>query len=879
MIIDPILLNEAYTNNTFDLKILEESLNDIKQTSFNFLYKLQLEMTGYKRFNLKMSDLILTQRIIHKVRKFPRKYVAHIKSSFIDPNKRLKFRESEFYNKELNLFQITANPDIFTYIFLIFIDGKFIDCVDIVCRDDTTTFIFDIAEGSNTAGIPKEYFDELMAKNADITIYFIPNCLYGVYQTNINVLNKYKDNLALSRFNLAGNLDDDTKYITFINENDLLFTSVITDTENSKDSLRFIDNNFNEFKSKYVHLNIFGLRNLLDMINIPGHEEYFSIPIQDMPVPKENIMIFRNINGKKIFAHDISLEMYYPNIYKIVGNTNNDNLTLFVFYFDDTETVGLKYENELSLYYKFTSNILEKYKNNTIPEIIKNFDPKVYNYSIKDFEASEYYDDHFKYKIEKLRKWVKENNEIVRRYLNNQYKRPIGYYIDVSNVDLQSKIRENNFNEIKNASKHESFNEPRYVFILRDELKDGLMHMRYFIDGYFYVPDKVYKENGYLYCYIPTTLIKEDSIIEIEKFLDYMYTDSFRFTNLNDRKRIKLHTENVHVNKNDIFFVDTETKYYLNSDFFSIVIQEDGMEFELIGDTFKEVKEFDVKINNDLMLNKNITMYIRKRAFCHEWIITSEDEKIDPVMFDLDSIKDKRHYRVFRNGRLIPLHLYNIDFLDKITDKFAVNILMEKYIGDHIVVECSPFKYKQICEIGEINENGFVDLAGIIDKPFDLRWYDVYLNGIKLNKTNITVISPTKILIKNVKTRKRLVILEKNRDPEFFPITEIISPSDMIWDNVEEIRNTILSAQEPIPDEIEDVVTKDVSELIEDMIHFYELFMKYMFINPDEKQITNEIISSFETILTDNDCVLLNPDISPRAIRVLEIFPKINNQD
>lgn len=878
MSLDPILINNAYKNNTFDLKILENTLNDIKQTSFNYLYNLQLSLTGYKRFDLKMSDLKLSRKILHRVHKFPRKYVAHIKSSFIDPNKRLKFKESNFYNKEINLFEIASNPDIFSNIFLIFIDGKFIDCIDVICKEDTTTFIFDIAEGSNITGIPKNYFDELLNNDADITIYLMPNCSYGVYETNINVLRKYKDNLSLSRFNISENLDNDTEYITFINDNDLLFTSIITDTENSNESLRFFDNTINNFNSKYVHLNIFGFRNLLDKKELPGTEEYFSIDIQDMPIPKENIMIFRNIDGKKIFAHDINIEMYYPNIYKIVGNTNNDDLTLFILYFDDTESVGLKYENELSLYYRFSNNILDKYKDNTIPEIIKNFNPDTYEYDIKNFESTEYYDDHFKYKIEKLRTWVNENNELVKYYLNDQYKRPIGYYIDISNIDLSSKIKENNFNEIQDETKQEIFQEPRYLFILRDELKEGLLHIRFFIDGYFYVPDKIYRQNGYMYCYIPTTLINENSIIEIEKFLDYMYTDSFRFSDLNERRHIKLYTENVHVNKNDLFFVDSDTKYYLNPDFFSIIIQENEMEFELIGDIFKEIKEFDIKINNDLLLNKNITMYIRKRAFCHEWDITTEEEKIDPAIFDLDSIKDKRHYRVFRNGRLVPLNLYNIDFLDQITDKFAVNILMEKYIGDKIVIECSPFKYRQVCEIEQINENGFVDLSGYIDKAFDLKWYDVYLNGIKLNKNNIFTLSPTKILLKNVKTLKRLVILEKNRDSEFFPITNISSIHDTIWDNIPEIQNAIMSEQQPIVDTIEDIVTVNVSEFIEDMIHFYELFMKFMFINPDEEQISDEAISSFQT-LVNNECVLLNPDVSPGSVRVLEILPKINNED
>jgi hypothetical protein len=104
---------------------------------------------------------------------------------------------------------------------MVFVDGKLFDTINILCKEDKTYLIFDINDGKNTTGIPKDYFDQLMNANVDITVFFVPNCTYGIYNTNRNVLSKYVDNLALSRFDLANNLDTSDKYVTFINTNEL----------------------------------------------------------------------------------------------------------------------------------------------------------------------------------------------------------------------------------------------------------------------------------------------------------------------------------------------------------------------------------------------------------------------------------------------------------------------------------------------------------------------------------------------------------------------------------------------------------------------------------------------------------------------------------
>ena len=305
------ILQFSYNNNTLDLESIEKTIVEIKQNSFHYLYKLQLDLAGYKRFNFKMSDLKLINNINKSRSYYPKKYVAFVNENFISDINKVLYRRSLFFNKELTIFDISNNPKIFTKTFMVFINGKLFDTINILCKEDTTYIIFDIYSNNNQTGIPYEYFNELMSIDADISVIFIANCEYGIYNTNINVLKKYSNQLSLDRFNIVNNLDTESNYITFINDNSLLFPSVITDTENSEGLLKFFNNTFNDFQSKIIHINIFGFRHLFDQIDLVGTEKYFQIPIQDMPIPIENIMIFKNIDGKKYFAHDIQLKLYY----------------------------------------------------------------------------------------------------------------------------------------------------------------------------------------------------------------------------------------------------------------------------------------------------------------------------------------------------------------------------------------------------------------------------------------------------------------------------------------------------------------------------------------------------------------------------------------
>lgn len=867
---------DILANNTFSLKELEKTLNELRANSFDELYKLQKYSCKYKSFNLKFSDFKLHTKIDHDVSMYPRKYALYIDEDFISETKRLNYRQSTFFNKELSIFDISSNQIIFDFNFLVFIDGKLFDTLNILCKEDKTILILDINDGNNTTGVPKDFFDELMIKNADITVLFIPNCIYGVYNTNINVLQKYKDGLSLSRFNLSDNLDNETEYITFINHNNLLFGSVITDTTNSVDLLRFSDNTLNSFSNKLVHINIFGLKKLSDKITINGSERFFSLPIKDTPIPIENILIFKILNGVKFYAHNIKLRLYYPNIYEIMGNDNNEELEMLIFYDDDCSGKGLlKYKNELSMYYTFTNDILLKYKDYTIPDIIKNYKPFVYDdYSITNFEDYANYPDHFNYKIDKLKQWALKNSEALKVYLYNQIQKSSVYYIDVSKIDLNSKIRADNLSDITDINLHETFNEERYVFIFKNESKTNLQ-MRFFIDGRLYLPDKVYIDNGYEFFYIPSILVNSNSIIEIEKFFEYFFNRELTFSTIDIKYDIKLPEGETSVYKNDLFLVDkSNLSRYIDKSQYKISTIQNGTNIDLNDDTFYQLKDFGIQLLDQSLTGHSLELIVKKRAFVQKKAIHSAEDNLNPFTFNLDSINDKRHYRIFKNGQLVPTSYYNIDFDVHMSDVFFVGLDIVTNIGDELITDCTPNKYQEIHYTKDIPENGFIDLKGLIDEPIDLKWYDIYLNGLKLNKTNIDIISSTKFFIKNVNSTHNLYILKKNRDEEVFKLNyNAYDICDDLWSSLQEIRDAEFNIHPDIIDSLPDFLDVTIENLGSDLLRFYSNMMKYISINPDIQNVSDDWVKEFPSLFTTDKIFIVNPDQAPSAEFVMQINP------
>ena len=271
-----------------------------------------------------------------------------------------------------------------------------------------------------------------------------------------------------------------------------------------------------------------------------------------MPFPIESMLLFyEDESGNAYFDHESSLKLYYPNIYEIV-TTRDTAFRVFIFYKEDMNT-NYQYKNELALYYKYSYAVLEKYKNGSIPDIIKNYQPQEFVYGTKDYEKNFYgVKKEMEYKNTRFKEWIKNNGDLVTPYLTRQILLNKRFFIHVNRLDLSKRLRYNNYQEAEYVNEKEVFDVPRYLFVVSGVYTTDYMNLRFFIDGRFFAPDKMCKDDRYQYFYVPTTYINENSIIEIERFYNYEFHDKVTFTQNMLVKDVEILSDTLNIYANDI---------------------------------------------------------------------------------------------------------------------------------------------------------------------------------------------------------------------------------------------------------------------------------------------------------------------------------------
>lgn len=852
---------EAEKNNTFDYRALCETLNLLKESSYNFLYGLQADLTGITKFDFKASDLI---------KRTEKMYDYTVEFGFIDEPRRKRFYKSKYWNNRIKLSDITNNAERFCYTFLCFINGFLIDTIEIKAEEDRTIICFPIA-GRNTEGMSGELFKDMMEYDYDISVIFMPNHNACVYNTNKYMLERNKNTLSLN--SLFPDINDNIKAITFVNadKNKNLSALMAANVDNGE---IVVDSSiFDIIGSNAIKLNVFCFRHLRSIITLSGEDKFFKTETENMPIPTTNFIIFKTVEGVQTFAHGVSLKLYYPNIYEVVGNDNNDELTICEFYFEDMRTL-VKYKNDLELYYKYNGDVLEKFKNGTIPELIKYYKPMEFTFNIPDFENYDKYRDDFKYRVDKLKEWITKDNNLVRPYLMKHIAGNESNFIYVENLDLEDRLRVNNYEETDDGQIE--FSEKTYLFTVRNKFIRGSYSLRFFVDGKLSLPVYIFSDDFYLYYYLPAKDIKEDSVIEVEKFDEFFFEDEFIPTEEVPYHDISIRCNSMKIYANDIFITHEDTTYIDNTDnsAFYLKVNIHGLDVQLDEDSFYVTSDTRLVITDKNLYGKKIKIWIKEMSY-YESQENHEKQYLDSITFNMETSSDPRFFRVFRNGYLLPTHIYNIDFKYKMNEKSAVSINMTREAGDIYTIDSTPYKYKEVYYKDKIDERGYVDLTGIISRPIDLRWYDIYLNGRRLYKDQLEVISATKLFLVNVGNTINLNIYQKDRDEEYFTIGGSGSPIDSMLENVDGFFQDVYKAHESLTDIYDDIINTIVDSTEVDLVNFFHLYMRGFLINPDLDQITDEMRSKFPNLFVLEEPFFINPDDNPEAKSVLHMNPDV----
>lgn len=832
----------AYTVNTFNLDETEKSIIAAKSNSFNYLKNLQSSYMQVYRFNLNESDLYINQK---------RNVSVSIDKDFIDNQLRKRYKDSEYYNKYLQISTVLSNSDIFSFAPIVFIDGKMIYSFEIKAALDGHTDI------SFPHIIHKKSF---MTTNHNIEIILVKNMIIRSFIIKKSVIMNRQGVLIYSDTNIK--FDNNVVFISMRkassqNDNNVEGTNIYTASV-SEDGNLVIDMT-NKYISKFIsncewveiavimHKNIYSTGDPKKICVRIDNNDKSAIAITEpsdnshynMVIPPENLFILRvnKQTDEHIYENNRDVILHYPKIYEIMSNDIDKDLYEYkVFYFYNEARKSFNYRDKYEYIHKYISDTMSmslesavnkllytNYSNSALQTYylkLLNYDDETYHYDYNDFSDT-YYPYNMDYKIEKMNEFIIKDPYTLSDYAKNVSTPSSVYYLYIKDIDLTNRIRYNTNDEASNDSDKFELNEPCYLFRFMNN--DGtFLDLRFFIDGILY-PDPTYICDGTTdYIYIPVRLINDDSYIEVEKFYTYTITKQITINSTTEGVTVEFeHNDDISPTLYDLYITSIDGKkmnrelfkiytlvdfgeydasdyIYRLSENISFILEADYIIDEITNELYiNMVEEYD-EVDESIMLIDDVCqdddngrlpikhMLLNKiKIFCNDNDIVGKPIKLNidknpqiintvvgedtsteiPVYYFNNTLTDKTSYmRTFINGKMIPFE-YEVN---DDNGQFYIIPNCTTSADDIITLDITPFSYKLIYETEAIPEDFIIDLSDYLDKPFNTKYYDVYLNGRKLCDRNICAITPTLIKIFNVHSKNNLYIYQKDRDYEFY---------------------------------------------------------------------------------------------------------------
>lgn len=512
----------------------------------------------------------------------------------------------------------------------------------------------------------------------------------------------------------------------------------------------------------------------------------------------------------------------------------------------------------------------------------------------------------FEYKIKKLKDFISDDVNILRNYVLEQRKIGMNYGFYTYEIDMDK----HRVNRMMTDTVDTMYGQ-MYMFCFDNKHKDMNLGVRVFIDGIYF--DKFLQEDYKFakYIYIPVDLIPENSFVEFEVFYSYTDTKEFKFNSIDDSVVLEYSMNRLMPTLADIHIVykyDQSREYSKDQFQFEVVSEKydyyingvDGdasnvlpIEFDELYGTFNDIEYGGTTINST---NKGVThsnmniiritpksmdvlgldllLKIDKSSkFVHREIGTNDNYPFFELATDKENL-DSENIRLFKNGRLLSKNQYVFTEKD---GKFGIRVLNRTLDISDITMDVTPYRNRLIYYKREL-ESDLVDLRGFINKPFDINYFDVYLNGRKLNKNNIFTLSPWEIKLFGIHSMYNLEIYERDRDWEYYGVefSNYFTLSDLIDKSF--IEDEIIDKL--IKDETGDIPENDDSEdpeqwgkTVTENTLFFEMFyydrllpLKLACADIMQFEFT-DIIDNFRgiwdtySIVTEDEAVLLlNPD-------------------
>ena len=870
-------VKEAIGLGTLNPKIINQFLYEVKLRSYDYDYAIQdqlLDLSEYKesfytvihRKN-SITNAVRNEGLLDTVGVFD------ISKSAIGYFNRKYYRRSDLYNQPVDINTMAANPNLYKYAILCFVNNQLNLDYKVHPKDDITSIYF-----------PYTTYGPTVKEEDEVRTLFIPDAI-AVHSRAISAQDKPSARVLKANIFNSSTFDW-TKYKGFFaylvhntGATQPIFRSNIT-YEESSNTFKF-EEDLPVDMTLYTVV-IVAMEDYSQVITGTPTDTYLQLEREKMPIPKTNFIIMvRDDNGLSYHLNDdeITIEEHYPNVYKI-NNPNGDYFKIIALYVDNPENTELDYDIEIQ-YYLDKVNELERYRNGSIPDILAEYKPIDWDYFLNDYLADEDIPElkpntdrwyAFLYKLNFINKTYKKWCYFFQLYLRKTYGYMENWVLDISTIDLEARRRTNTAPEIPlTALEYREFTYPQYVFSYKNDFGTTDLPYAWFVDGTFLVPDYSIYYQGVQYIYFNANAINADSYMEVERY------DGVNFT-----KQIVVQPEGTYFKipeikhptiLNSFFLTRNDQTYAKNGDNVNLYINDP--EAGLI------LADLD---NSVYIVDKNTEFFVEPvRQILqptYVWINCNNDAKVfnyePPEGSDVAGTPDLNQdykvkftpqeylsrIRIFNTeGRTFPRATYLQTVMQSKDTRPYFSIQNSAAMRLTYGIEYMGYNQRLIYRLDEIPENGYLNLEGKIDKPFSLVYHDVFLNGYKLNKHNIVSIAPFHIAIQNVRTRNTLEIYERVKGTElFFFDTENQEESDYLADK---LFDTDDQYHDQVIEDLEDIIVDPGIEDIEDFIDvLYNIINDYWiqkFMNMDTVY-TPEEFDVYERAFTDGWRILFNAD-------------------
>ena len=889
--------------NMFNIDALEKSLKYMTVKNYWSLYNLQKKKTGIVRYDIPFREFTQEFRLPTETQNkmYSKRYVYYIPVQFIESSRRREFKNSEFYNKAVDFTTVSKHPSLYKRNFMVFIGGRFISTVDILPLEDKTAVIIDVASSNDTNGIPLSKYREYKDNNEMVTILLVPNYTFSRLISNRYAVTNSDYIIPFSKFNSGENIIKNNlllinttgkgtvslrrptiKYKTdYINKR-FVFTDEIlnefsdtniSDSDDMISSYDFLCLNFSELHSTF---------------QVPNHG-YFKVSTK-MPCPREQMLVFTILsNGNIIFDSTADIQLFYPNIYHISGGVEDEGKTYLVYcFYDKGFDEDEEYFNQISLYEEYV-DVLGRYIEGNVPKVLEEWYPAEYHYGIDDYDNNLmclHMPNTLIYKMFKMHDSIKNDPWSLCAYLKFLLCPNEKYYVDMAKLKLSSRVRTDTYMEpIVNGTNY-VFEEEHYVFAMnRRFLKKSRYDFRIWIDGLFLNKMQYHMELGldYYYIYIPTRLVTESSIMEIERHKLFDFYTEITINSKEECVELLLDNELVTAYVRDLYVVNIGTNQYVDKGDVRITkyshaldkwIDIDTDSFAIMDDTVK------LYITNDDLLGVPLRVGIHKGASMSTGEMYDKDEY---RIGDSIGVSTTNHgnykssdYRVFNNGKLLLPPQWQTDWSETYGGLDTCQTSWALTKGDQVTIDHVPCSFRVVHYQADIPKNGLIDVDGKLNLPVSLKWYDIYLNGRKLNHKNITIISPTKFYVNNVSSTRHLIIFDRNRDNDVFYLDRVenkdiydIHKNHTIIDKLihAELGDILDEQRDPIDNTEPDIGDPGVfGPKVLDAINYFLIYLKYSYIHCNYKLLSSEVKDKFGFFINEDGVMGINSNVHPSGV-------------